>query len=158
LVWGEPRAAAGVVEGAIGRDPRHRQRMAVVRRGGKPARTRWRVAERFGLAAALEVALDTGRTHQIRVHLAHIGHPVVGDRVYGGRERKGLSLSEAERSLAEALLEMLPRQALHAAELELAHPVTGAPLQFAAPLPADLAGALVRLKAFRTTSRGPTAT
>jgi 23S rRNA pseudouridine1911/1915/1917 synthase len=146
LVWGAPRSAQGQEEGAIGRDPRHRQRMAVVARGGKPARTRWRVAERFGWCAALDVALDTGRTHQIRVHLAHLGHPVVGDRVYGGSARMRLRLTAAERSLAQVLLELLPRQALHAAELEFAHPVSGKHLRFQAPPPEDFAAALEWLR------------
>jgi len=146
LVWGIPRAAAGTIEGAIGRDPRHRQRMAVVARGGKPARTRWRVRERFAGAALLEVALDTGRTHQIRVHLAHLGHPVVGDPLYGGRAKQGLRAGEAERSLHSALLGCLSRQALHAFELALAHPVTGAPLRFESQVPEDLARALELLR------------
>ncbi len=154
LVWGGPRVASGVVDGAIGRDPRRRQRMAVLGRGGKPARTRWRVTERFGVCAALEVTLETGRTHQIRVHLAHIGYPVVGDGVYGGRARMRSSLTPAERSLATTLLDMLPRQALHASELEFAHPVTGAPLRFEAPLPEDLSGALVWLREPREPRRG----
>jgi 23S rRNA pseudouridine1911/1915/1917 synthase len=154
LVWGEPRADQGTIDGAIGRDPRHRQRMAVLARGGRPARTGYRVAERFGPAAALEVALETGRTHQIRVHLAHRGHPVVGDPVYGGRSRKLLSLREPERSLAQVLLGLLARQALHASELELRHPVTGQKLHFTAPLPDDFAAALDRLRAFRDSRRG----
>jgi 23S rRNA pseudouridine1911/1915/1917 synthase len=157
LAWGDPREAAGVIEGAIGRDPRHRKRMAVVRRGGRPALTRWRVRERFGLCAALDVTLETGRTHQIRVHLAHIGQPVVGDPVYGGRAKKLLSLREPERSLAHALLDMLPRQALHASELEFTHPVTGQGLRFTAPLPEDLDAALARLRAHRDSRGGRTA-
>jgi 23S rRNA pseudouridine1911/1915/1917 synthase len=112
------------------------------------------VAERFGVCAALEVALDTGRTHQIRVHLAHLGYPVVGDRVYGGRARMRLRLTPAERSLAQELLDLLPRQALHAAELEFAHPVSGAPLAFAAPLPGDIAGALAWLRGLQVPRRG----
>ncbi len=153
LVWGSPRAAQGLVEGAIGRDPRHRQRMAVVGRGGKPARTRWRVAERFGWCTAIDVALETGRTHQIRVHLAHLGHPVVGDRTYGGRARMRLRLSAAERSLAGSLLDLLPRQALHASQLEFAHPIRGVMLRFDAPLPADLAHALAWLRGLGTPRR-----
>jgi 23S rRNA pseudouridine1911/1915/1917 synthase len=149
LVWGDPGRPAGEIEGAIGRHPRDRKRMAVVKRGGKPARTRWRVSERFGVAAALEVRLDTGRTHQIRVHLAHIGHPVVGDPLYGGRVKKVLSASRAERSLPAELLEYLPRQALHASELELSHPVTGEPLTFASPWPHDMSTALGLLRAHR---------
>ena len=154
LVWGAPRTASGTIEGAIGRDPHRRQRMAVVTRGGKPARTRWRVSERFGVCAALDVALDTGRTHQIRVHFAHLGHPVVGDRSYGGRARMRLRLTAAERSLAETLLGMLPRQALHASELELVHPVLGTRLRFEAPLPEDLATALAWLREHHEPRRG----
>jgi len=153
LVWGGPRVAGGVVDAAIGRDPRRRQRMAVVTRGGKPARTRWRVTERFGVCTALELDLETGRTHQIRVHLEHLGHPVVGDRVYGGRSRMRLRVSPAERSVTEALLDMLPRQALHASELELVHPVTGARLRFEAPLPEDFAAALGWLRQRREQRR-----
>ena len=146
LVWGSPRATSGQVEGAIGRDPRERKRMAVVRRGGKPARTYWRVRERFGPAAWLEVRLETGRTHQIRVHLAHLGHPVIGDPVYGGRGKKGLSVREPERSLAHAVLDCLSRQALHASELELPHPITGRPLAFVSPWPDDFSRAVELLR------------
>lgn len=149
LVWGSPRASGGAIEAAIGRDPRSRKRMAVVTRGGKPARSRWRVIERFGIATLLEVALDTGRTHQIRVHLQHLKLPVVGDPAYGGRGKKQLSAGERERSLASALLECLPRQALHASELELPHPVTGRPLHFTSPVPDDFAHALSLLEEFR---------
>ncbi len=147
LVWGEPGDTAGVLEAPIGRDPRHRQRMAVVTRGGKPARTRFRVEERFGIAALLRVELDTGRTHQIRVHLAWAGHPVVGDPVYGGRAKMRLSESHLQRNLARELLDGLGRQGLHAAELEFQHPVTGAPLHLQSPLPEELLQALRLLRA-----------
>lgn len=149
LVWGEPRQAEGVIEAALGRHPKERTRMAVVARGGKPARTRWRVAERFGFASRLEVGLDTGRTHQIRVHLGHLGHPVVGDGVYGGRGKKLLSLRDPQRSLAADMLKCLPRQALHASALELPHPVTGTRLLFESPLPEDFERALGLLRASR---------
>jgi 23S rRNA pseudouridine1911/1915/1917 synthase len=128
--------------------------MAVVARGGKPARTHWRVTERFGVCTALEVTLETGRTHQIRVHLAHAGHPVVGDPVYGGGARMRLSISAAERSVARGLLAMLKRQALHASELELAHPISGRMLRFEAPLPADFAAALAWLRGHTEPRRG----
>ena len=150
LVWGDPRASSGTIEGAIARDPRDRRRMTVVRRGGKPARTHWAVEERFGLASRLEVRLDTGRTHQIRVHLAHVGHPVVGDPVYGGRVKKVLSLRRADVSLRDEILKSLPRQALHAAELELPHPVTGRALTFALPWPVDFSQAVEILRRDRT--------
>lgn len=146
LVWGLPRQTGGLVENAIGRHPRDRKRMAVVARGGKAARTHWRVAERLGLASRLDVQLDTGRTHQIRVHMAHLGHPIVGDGVYGGRGKKLLSLRESERSLATELLQCLSRQALHASALELTHPITGARCSYASPLPDDFERALDLLR------------
>ena len=147
LVWGSPPHDEGTLGAPIGRDPRDRKRMAVVRRGGKPAITRWRVLERFGRqAASLEVRLETGRTHQIRVHLSHLGLPVVGDPVYGGRGKKQLSRGEGERSLAGALFEGLKRQALHASELEFLHPVSGKQLRFTAPVPEDFARALEMLQ------------
>ncbi len=147
LVWGDPGPAEGVIDLPIGRDPRLRTRMAVVRGGGRPARTRWRVLERFGSATRLELELESGRTHQIRVHLAALKHPVLGDPTYGGRLRKTLSLRPAERSLADALLRVMTRQALHAVRLALPHPVTGESLAFESPIPDDLAHALELLRA-----------
>ena len=149
LVWGDPGPADGVIDLPIGRDPRDRKRMAVIRGpGGKPARTRWKVLERYGLATWVEARLDTGRTHQIRVHLAALRHPVIGDPTYGGRVKKMLSLRQSERSLADALLRLLRRQALHAAELEFLHPATGGRLNFRSELPVDIREALERLRAF----------
>jgi 23S rRNA pseudouridine1911/1915/1917 synthase len=127
----------------IARHRADRQRMAVVT-GGKPAVTRASVDEPFaGQAALLTCRLETGRTHQIRVHLAHIGHPLIGDPVYGGRRRPGAPLSEAAR----AAIDGFPRQALHAATLGFVHPVGGARLFFESPLPADMAGLLAALRA-----------
>ena len=127
--------------------------MAVIRGpGGKAARTRWLVLERYGLATLLQARLDTGRTHQIRVHLAAIRHPVVGDPVYRGRVKKMLSLRQSERSLADALLRLLRRQALHAAELEFLHPATGDQLHFQSRPPSDMREALDRLRAFAAPS------
>ncbi|MEQ1872122.1 MAG: RluA family pseudouridine synthase [Ilumatobacteraceae bacterium] len=125
LVWGHPDNQNGVIDAPIGRDIRDPMKMAVVV-AGKAARTRYRVLKEYvtpTAAAALECRLETGRTHQIRVHLAAIGHPVVGDASYGG-VRTGISP---------------PRPFLHAAALELSHPVTGEPLKFASELPPDLA-------------------
>jgi 23S rRNA pseudouridine1911/1915/1917 synthase len=149
LVWGDPPAESGEIRGAIGRDPRHRQRMAVVRRGGKSATTHWRVLERFGVAALLEARLESGRTHQIRVHFAHLGMPVVGDPVYGGRGKKQLSVTESGVTLAGALLDGLPRQALHAHELALVHPVTGELMRWTSAVPEAFESALKRLRAHR---------
>jgi 23S rRNA pseudouridine1911/1915/1917 synthase len=150
LVWGDPRASSGTIETALARDPRDRRRMAVTRRGGKAARTHWQVEERFGIVARVELRLDTGRTHQIRVHMAHLGHPVVGDPVYGGRAKKVLSLHGAKASLGHAILERLPRQALHASGLELSHPVTGRPLAFSLAWPGDFAATIEMLRSDRT--------
>jgi len=146
LVWGEPGAGSGVIDAALGRHPRERTKMAVVRRGGKPARTHWRVAERWGVASRLDIRLDTGRTHQIRVHMAHLGHPVVGDPTYGGRNKKLLSLCQSQRNVASELLKSMPRQALHASVLELIHPVTGTRLSFESSLPEDFERALGLLR------------
>lgn len=149
IVWGDPGPDSGLIDLPIGRDPRERTRMAVVRGpSGKPARTRWRVLERFGPATLVEARLESGRTHQIRVHFSALKMPVVGDPLYGGRIRKTLSLRQSERSLADALLRTLRRQALHAAELELVHPVTGVALRFTSALPEDFSRALELLRAF----------
>lgn len=143
LCWGLPHPAEGAIEGAIGRDPRDRKRMAVRAGGGKPALTHYRRQRVwFAAVAELECRLATGRTHQIRVHLASIGHPLVGDPVYLRR------LPAPARAVPEAMRGALldfPRQALHAARLGFAHPRTGAPLLFTAPPPPDLAGLLAML-------------
>ena len=137
LVWGVPNPAAGDIEGAIGRDPRERKRMAVITRGGKAALTHYRtVAHRDVAVALLECRLATGRTHQIRVHLASNGHPVIGDPVYLRRvPRAAAFLDAATRATA---LEF-PRQALHAARLGFAHPRTGVALSFTTKPPPDMA-------------------
>jgi 23S rRNA pseudouridine1911/1915/1917 synthase len=121
VVQGDP-PASGTIDAPVGRDVRARVRMAVTHRG-KPARTAFRVVERFGHAALVECRLETGRTHQIRVHLQHIRHPLVGDTVYRRGTRHGLSF---------------PRQALHAAELTLTHPRSRKVMTWRAPLPRDL--------------------
>jgi 23S rRNA pseudouridine1911/1915/1917 synthase len=136
VVRGLPSPTEGEVEGPIGRDPRDRKRMAVTP-GGKPALTRYLVLAAAGAeAAVVECRLATGRTHQIRVHMASIGHPLAGDPLYGRRPRgRGRGGDEALR----AALAAFPRQALHAAGLRFRHPADGAVLSFDAPPPADLA-------------------
>jgi 23S rRNA pseudouridine1911/1915/1917 synthase len=136
LVWGTPNPLTGEVAGAIGRDKRDRKRMAVVSVGGKPALTRYRTLKTWrNSLSLLECRLATGRTHQIRVHLAAIGHPVVGDPLY---LRRVPAVARAiVPSLRGRLLDF-PRQALHAQSLGFAHPRTGERLSFAAPLPPDM--------------------
>lgn len=129
LVQGDP-PASGVIDAPVGRDVRLRTRMAV-RHRGKPARTAYRVLERFGHAALVECRLETGRTHQIRVHFQHIRHPLVGDTVY----RRGT------RHLTP-----FARQALHAAELTLVHPTSGKTLSWRSPLPRDMKRLLEELR------------
>lgn len=143
LCWGLPQPVAGEVSAPIGRHPADRKRMAVVDRGGKPATTRYAVKRAWGAAVALvECRLLTGRTHQIRVHMAHIGHPLVGDPVYLRRT------PAAARSLPAATRDALlafPRQALHAASLGFNHPVTGTALHFESPVPDDMQALLLLL-------------
>lgn len=123
----------GEVDAPIGRHPRDRLRMTV-RESGRPAITRYRIIERFRAHSHVRVELETGRTHQIRVHMAHIRYPLVGDPLYGGRPRLPKSPSVA----LVAALRDFKRQALHARRLEFAHPISGAHLAFESPLPADL--------------------
>ncbi|MDH3509165.1 MAG: RluA family pseudouridine synthase, partial [Gammaproteobacteria bacterium] len=122
----------GEVDAPIGRHPRERLRMAVVTRGRR-AVTRYRVIERFRAQTHVRVELETGRTHQIRVHMAHIRYPLVGDPLYGGRPR----LPKSPLPALVAALQQFRRQALHARSLELAHPGTGELLKVTAPLPED---------------------
>lgn len=138
IVVGMPREKTGVIEGAIGRDPRNRKKMAVVTKGGKPAQTSYRVLRAFGprsapTASLLECKLATGRTHQVRVHLAHIGHPIVGDPVYS--RMRGARVRSFS-STAPAVLRF-PRQALHATQLSFRHPKSGDRMVYESKLPND---------------------
>lgn len=129
-VRGVPAPAIGVIDAPIGRHPRHRRKMAVAAPGrGRPARTRYAVVAARGGCALVRCVLETGRTHQIRVHLAHRGWPVIGDPLYGGASRSARA----------------GRQALHACVLGFAHPLTGAPLRFESALPPDIRNAVERL-------------
>lgn len=133
--WGHLAESPTTIDRPIARDPRDRKRMGVVD-GGRSAITHVRVREDWKTAQLLDVALQTGRTHQIRVHLASIGHPVVGDAVYGSGREKGMS--GAALGWARTLAKRVPRQFLHAARLDFEHPATGEPLRFEAALPPDL--------------------
>lgn len=139
LCWGHLDNSPLLIDAPIGRNPRDRKRMAVLPTG-RQARTEARVVARFALCDLLRLELQTGRTHQIRVHLFHVGHPVIGDPVYaGGGSRR---MSGTQRAAAERLERLAPRQALHAAWLRLHHPVSGEPLEFTAEWPGDLRGLL----------------
>ena len=136
VAWGVPAERFGTIEGNIARNPQDRKRMAMVSGRGKPAVTHFEVVRAFGLAACvLECALETGRTHQIRVHMAASGHPLIGDPLYGGATRARIAaLPEHARDPVRSF----SRQALHAAVLGFTHPITGDDLRFESPLPADL--------------------
>ena len=133
--------SGGTVDAPIDRHPRDRLKMGV-REDGKPAVTHYRLRERFRAHTALECRLETGRTHQIRVHMAHLKHPIVGDPLYGG----SLRLPKGASDTLVAALRGFRRQALHAQVLEFEHPVGGAPLRCEAPLPDDLLGLLAALR------------
>jgi 23S rRNA pseudouridine1911/1915/1917 synthase len=145
VVWGNMELGRGEIEAPIGRHTLNRKRMAVTPFGSREAKTSFEVLERFKLATLLKLRLATGRTHQIRVHLAHIGHPVIGDPDYGGRSRNIIP----ERSLLAAyreILKIMDRQALHAARLGLIHPRTRRYMEFDAPLPEDMGALLTYLR------------
>jgi 23S rRNA pseudouridine1911/1915/1917 synthase len=155
IAWGAPERPSGTIEAALARSVANRTKIAVVRAnsaGGRRAVTHYETLERFGgrpggavrpVASLLRLVLETGRTHQVRVHLAHIGHPLLGDPVYGA----GHKASARKLNLqAQAALAALERQALHAAELEFLHPVSGKRLTFESALPPDLAALVAGLR------------
>ncbi|MDA8124198.1 MAG: RluA family pseudouridine synthase [Deltaproteobacteria bacterium] len=135
LVYGDPKDDSGRIEAAVGRHPTDRKKMSTQSRHGRAAVSLWRVRERYGAATLLEVDIETGRTHQIRVHLTEIGHPVIGDKVYGGTGRIKTIADPFVRSRVKGM----ERQALHAWRLSFRHPLTGEALTFTAPLPKDMA-------------------
>jgi 23S rRNA pseudouridine1911/1915/1917 synthase len=144
LAWGVPHPACGRLTGAIGRSPQNRKKMAVLERGGRPAATRYRLLRALAGGAVSELActLETGRTHQVRVHLAHAGHPLLSDPLYGrARPRAQRDLPEPAHTAVTAL----GRQALHAERLGFHHPESGAWLDFARDVPADMAATLQAL-------------
>jgi 23S rRNA pseudouridine1911/1915/1917 synthase len=150
LAWGHLDASPTVIEAPVARHPQDRKRMTVTA-AGRAARTDAYVVARFGVADLLRLELHTGRTHQIRVHLQHLGHPIVGDPVYaGGGSRR---ISGPPRRAAEALERATPRQALHAAALAFRHPASGEPLEFHSEWPADLRPALGALGAEELVAR-----
>jgi len=145
LVWGAFDASAGKVDAAIARHPHKREKMAVApAERGRHAVTHWRLEEALGPASLIACRLETGRTHQIRVHMASIGHPLIGDSVYGAGYKTKMSqlIGGAKEAVAA-----LGRQALHAAVLGFEHPITGEPLRFETPPPEDLSRVIRALRA-----------
>lgn len=136
LVWGRVKAAEDRIDAPIGRHPRDRKIMAVVE-NGRSAATRFATAEHFCFLSLLDLQLESGRTHQIRVHLQHYGHPVFGDPAYGGRNRTP-GIRPEYRRRANYLLTLIQRQALHARQLRFSHPTSGARMEFEAALPDDM--------------------
>jgi len=145
LSWGRWADDKGQLNGDIGRHPRFRQKMAVVERGGRPAVTHFEVVDDFSFVQLCRVELETGRTHQIRVHFAFRGHPVVGDGMYG-EDKRARGIHNLDRRLADWMVRTVRRQMLHAAELRLNHPATGQEMTFTAPLPADMTEILKGLR------------
>jgi 23S rRNA pseudouridine1911/1915/1917 synthase len=150
LVWGDP-GVEGEIDAPIGRDPRNRKRMAV-RPGGRAARTTFRSLGRFDFASFVELTLVTGRTHQIRVHMAHVGCPVLGDPLYRGRTHALSRVAPEKRRRARAALGRIERQALHAWRLVIEHPTSRAVLEFEAAPPGDFTDVLEYVKTMSTGS------
>jgi 23S rRNA pseudouridine1911/1915/1917 synthase len=141
LVWGNMDGDEGRIEGNIARDPKDRLRMTVFEPGssvGKPAVTHWRVIERFGYTTLVECILETGRTHQIRAHMRHIGHPLFADERYGGMEILWGLRSSSYKAFIQNCFHACPRQALHARTLGFVHPSTGKQMDFTSPIPDDM--------------------
>jgi len=142
LVHGHVRARAIQVEEPIARHPVHRQRMAVSARGGRAARTDVFVVDTFHHFDYIRVSTHTGRTHQIRVHMAHVGNPLLGDGLYGGRRLRGAASHARTKTTYERLMKLMPRHALHASQLSFTHPEHETRLTFVSALPADMRAAL----------------
>jgi len=146
LAWGPFEEERGTVRGHIGRSLRDRKVQAVFPGGehGKPAVTHYRVLRRYGPVTLLECRLETGRTHQIRAHMQHLGHPLFSDATYGGDRIRAGQATGSYRAFVENVFATLPRQALHARSLGFVHPTSGAHLHFEAELPPDFAAALAK--------------
>ncbi len=159
VVWGIPRKSKGVIESNLGRSPFDRKKIGVLRSGGKPAITHYSVLERFGahdrpFAALIQCRLETGRTHQIRVHLAHLGHPVIGDATYGRSRTPPLARNAQEETAYEAARNF-PRQALHAGLLRFHHPKLDKKLSFESPWPGDFTNLISALRKIADSGEQP---
>ena len=148
VVWGNIQEDEGTIEGTIGRDPNDRLRFRVYEdpEKGKWAVTHWRVLERYGFITVVECRLETGRTHQIRVHMASIGHPLFNDERYGGSEIRQGTIYSKYKQFIQNCFALCPRQALHARTLGFTHPTTGQRLHFEAPLPEDMQALISKWK------------
>jgi len=144
LVWGH-LPVSGTINAPIGRNPKDPTKMAVVERG-KSAITHYEVIKEYQFLTSVRLRLETGRTHQIRVHMWYIGHPVFGDPEYGGRDERIKGIHPSYRQFAKELLQLIQRQALHAQTLSFFHPTTGARMEFTSPLPQDIQAVLRRLE------------
>ncbi len=148
LVWGVPDPPEGLIDAAIGRDPRDRKKVAVVAPNrGKHAVTEYETAEAMAFTALLRFRLQTGRTHQIRVHARHLGHPILGDPTYDGRSIRYGPATARRRAFFNNLFKAMPRQGLHAQTLGFVHPPSGETVHFTSDLPADMQHVLDRLRA-----------
>lgn len=147
LSWGHWPEREGLLEGALGRSRGNRKKITVKRVGGRTAITHYSVLENYdGLVELVQVRLETGRTHQIRVHFAHRGHPVVGDPEYGGRTMALAGFVGERRAYIRSLLDTIDRQALHAFHLEFVHPADGRVMKFESPLPEDMQRTIALLR------------
>lgn len=151
VVWGNIKEDEGTVDGAIGRDPNDRLRFKVYPEDdgrAKHAVTHYKVLERFGYVTVVQCRLETGRTHQIRVHMNHIGHPLFNDARYGGSEIRKGTIYAKYRQFIENCFELCPRQALHAKTLGFVHPRTGEMIRFDSPLPDDMTSMIEKWRAY----------
>ena len=151
VVWGNIKEDEGTVDGAIGRDPNDRLRFKVYPEDDERAKhavTHYKVLERFGYVTVVQCRLETGRTHQIRVHMNHIGHPLFNDARYGGAEIRKGTIYAKYRQFIENCFELCPRQALHAKTLGFVHPRTGEMIRFDSPLPGDMTSMIEKWRAY----------
>jgi len=146
LVYGDVRGDQGLIDAPVGRHPLNRKKMSTKSRRGKEAITHWRVCERYRVATLLDVDTETGRTHQIRVHLSAMGHPVVGDNIYGSSRR----VSSIGDPLLKAEMKTMTRQALHASRITFSHPIKGIEMTSSSPMPDDMASLCDFLRGYIT--------
>lgn len=155
LVWGDFADDSGTIDGNLARSQKDRRIMAVYDdpEVGKHAVTHWRVLERFGYVTLIECILETGRTHQIRAHLKHIGHPLFSDEMYGGDQiLKGTTFTKYKQFITNCF-QILPRQALHALVLGFEHPTTHQPMHFESPLPDDMASVIDKWRRYAVSAK-----